>query len=415
MNFYKITYTLYGKHSVKVLHSQTKYEAIQQFHTRHPEAILLSVHSTSTPLTLSIKKIVESLHSTLQREIPLRYKVATLREIAVMSDAGLALDETIEEVAQGTKEKKLQKIYTDIHHRIHTGQNLYEAFKPYQNVFGNITLGMVKLADRSGNVAKAFHTLADMLELLDTNRRHFKKAIRIPLITLLTMILAFVVIMHLVIPKFKEVFTKFGAELPLMTQLLFKTQTFFATYGLLLLAVMVGGYFFIKILYRNHASIRLKVDTLLTSPKLYIIQPLLMNATMHKYNVVFTALVSAGVPIVEALKTSVSIVENSALKQRFLEVENRLQKGISLSDALQESALYESMLVRMLYAGEKSGTLIPMLEKVTHYYHQSFQDKMENLTTYIEPIMMFFMALLLLVLAVGIFMPMWDLSQVVKR
>jgi type II secretory pathway component PulF len=415
MNFYKIVYIFRGERLSEVVGSHTKSEAIQALQLRFSGAILIDVKETSAPVEVYVQVLSSFVQKLVSKQIPLSYKIATIRQIAVMSDAGLPLDEVIYEVAQGVAHKSLQDIYLDIYQSLHTGRSFYDAFRVHQEEFGVVTLTMVQLADQTGRVAEAFYKLADILEVLRENRASFKKALRIPLITLFTMVLAFVVIMHMVVPKFKEVFLKFNAELPWVTELLFGIEAFFSQYGMVVLGGLVIGYGVVHVMYRRCKKCREMFDGVLIHPRFYLVHPIIFYASMHKYNLVFTQLVSTGIPIAEALKIAVNMVENRAIQKRFLSVNNSLAKGLSLSEAFQATQLYEPMLLHMLKSGEVSGKLEEMLQKITDYYARRFQNIIDNLTTYIEPIMMFFMATLVLLLALGIFMPMWDLSQVMKR
>jgi len=135
---------------------------------------------------------------------------------------------------------------------------------------------------------------------------------------------------------------------------------------------------------------------------------------MHKYTLVFSELIRSGIPVSDALQTAVGMVDNAVVKQKLESVNINIKKGLGLSEAFEQTGLFENMLLQMIRAGETSGQLDLMLGKITEYYNMQFQNIIDNLSTYIEPIMMFFIALLVLLMALGIFMPMWDLSQAAK-
>ena len=130
---------------------------------------------------------------------------------------------------------------------------------------------------------------------------------------------------------------------------------------------------------------------------------------------IFTELVRAGIPIADALDTAVLMVDNETLKEKLSTIKVAVQQGVSLTDAMRNTGLYESMLIQMISAGEQSGSLDKMLGNVTDYYKEKFDDIIDNISSYVEPIMLFFMAGMVLLLALGIFMPMWDLGKAVKN
>jgi type II secretory pathway component PulF len=217
-----------------------------------------------------------------------------------------------------------------------------------------------------------------------------------------------------VVPKFKDIFSKFKTELPLPTRILLNLEWAFSNYGLLIIGILAIGIFTMKFMYKNNKDFKYKMDKLLIHPKFYLINKAIFLSTMHKYNLVFGELVKSGIPVSEALDTAVGMVDNAAIKEQLLTVNANIGRGMSLAESFQITGLYENMLLQMIKAGEAGGQLDAMLDKVTQYYDMEFQDLIDNLSAYIEPIMMFFIAILVLLMALGIFMPMWDLGKAVK-
>ena len=166
--------------------------------------------------------------------------------------------------------------------------------------------------------------------------------------------------------------------------------------------------------YKNDKDFKYKVDKILVHPKFYLIHKVIFFSSMHQYTLVFGELVKSGIPVSEALDTAVGMVTNAYIKEKLLTVNANISRGISLSDAFEQTELFENMLLQMIRAGEQGGQLDAMLGKVTDYYDARFQDLIDNLAAYIEPIMLFFIAGLVLLMALGIFMPMWDLGKAVK-
>jgi type II secretory pathway component PulF len=185
-------------------------------------------------------------------------------------------------------------------------------------------------------------------------------------------------------------------------------------YGIYILLAMAGMLFFFMHQYKNNPAFKYKMDKLLVHPKFYLIKDIIFYSSMHKYTLIFGELIRAGIPVSEALSTAVGMVDNSYIKEKLQGVNADIARGISLSDAFKQTGLFENMLLQMIKAGESSGQLDAMLSKVTQYYDSKFQDLIDNLSTYIEPVLLFFIAGLVLLLALGIFMPMWDLGKAAK-
>jgi general secretion pathway protein F len=188
----------------------------------------------------------------------------------------------------------------------------------------------------------------------------------------------------------------------------------FSHYGLLILLILIALLVAIKYFYKNDRGFKYKMDKVMIHPKFYLINKAIFLSTMHKYNLVFGELVKSGIPVSEALVTAVGMVDNLAIKEKLLTVNANIGRGMNLTEAFELTGLYQNMLLQMIRAGESGGQLDAMLEKVTQYYEMEFQNLIDNLAVYIEPIMLFFIAGLVLLMALGIFMPMWDLGKAVN-
>ncbi|HHD75578.1 MAG TPA: type II secretion system F family protein [Campylobacterales bacterium] len=362
----------------------------------------------------SLNSAISSLKESFEPKINIANKIAAIRQISVMTDAGISIHDAITEVAANTENPKLKKIYENIGADINAGKSIADSIEPYKEEFGHISIAMTNLGEKTGNIASAYAKLARILEDIRDNVKKFKKAIRTPLITLAAMAIAFTILIMAVVPKFKEMFEKFDSALPLPTQMLLFLENILNNYGLYVLAGIALIVFIFIRQYKRDEKFKYKVDKILVHPKFYLIHKIIFFSTMHKYTLVFGELVKSGIPVSEALDTAVDMVDNAYIKEKLLTVNANIARGISLSDAFEQTELFENMLLQMIRAGETGGQLDAMLGKVTEYYDSRFQDIIDNLAAYIEPIMLFFIAGLVLLMALGIFMPMWDLGKAVK-
>jgi general secretion pathway protein F len=382
---------------------------------KFPRTMITKAVETSAPLEDSISELFEGLKKSSKSKIPIQDKISTIRQIAVMTDAGIAINDTLAEVSDNTSNKQLKEIYAKINADINAGNSMSDAMEPYTEEFGHVALAMTNLGERTGNISESYHKLADILENLRDNQAKFKKAIRGPLITLTAMAIAFTILIMVVVPKFKDIFSKFKTDLPIPTQILLKLEWAFSNYGPLILLIFAGLIFLVKFMYKNNKDFKYRMDKMMIHPRFYLINKAIFLSTMHKYNLVFGELVKSGIPVSEALDTAVGMVDNMAIKEQLLTVNANIGRGMSLAESFQITGLYENMLLQMIKAGESGGQLDAMLDKVTDYYNMEFQDLIDNLSAYIEPVMMFFIAGLVLLMALGIFMPMWDLGRAVSN
>ncbi len=414
MNYYKVTMSQKGKRSQEVVKAKSKISAIRTAKQEYTGFNIIKAEETTPGMGDKLNDLLGGVKKSMEGKIDIGHKISSIRQIAVMTDAGISIHDSIDEVAKNTENPRLKAIYSTIGNDINAGKGIGDSIEPYREEFGHVALAMTHLGEKTGNIAGSYHKLADILESIRDNTKKFKKAIRTPLITLAAMAVAFTIMIMVVVPKFKSMFEKFNTALPIPTQILLGLEHALNNYGLYILLGIGLGVFSMMHTYKNSDDFKYKVDKLLVHPRFYLIHKIIFFATMHKYTLVFGELVKSGIPVAEALDTAVGMVDNLYIKQKLLSVNANIARGISLSDAFEQTELFENMLLQMIRAGESSGQLDMMLEKVEGYYDSRFQDLIDNLAAYIEPIMLFFIAGLVLLMALGIFMPMWDLGKAVK-
>lgn len=339
--------------------------------------------------------------------------VASIKQLSVMTNAGISIHDSIKEVANATEDRKLKEIFSAMNDDLNAGLSLTESSAKFRGELGDVVLAMISLGESTGNMAESLAKLAQMLDEIWENQRKFKKAMRYPMILMIAMAIAFTVLMLYVVPKFREIFEELGADLPLPTRILLGIESVLSNYGLYVLAGIIGIIFALKWAYKNNDEFKRGWDKGIL--KVYLFGKIIFYSTMSRFMLIFTELVRAGIPIADALDTAVLMVDNETLKEKLSTIKVAVQQGVSLTDAMRNTGLYESMLIQMISAGEQSGSLDKMLGNVTDYYKEKFDDIIDNISSYVEPIMLFFMAGMVLLLALGIFMPMWDLGKAVKN
>ena len=338
--------------------------------------------------------------------------VAAIRQLSVMTNAGISIHDSIKEVARATEDKVLKGIFSAMNDDLNAGLSLTESAEKFRGQLGDVVVAMVSLGEATGNMAESLAKLAQMLTELYENQRKFKKAMRYPMTLMIVMAIAFTILMMYVVPKFREIFEELGADLPLPTRILLAIESALSNYGGYILLAIIATIVGLKWLYKNNDQFKIGWDRGIL--KVYLFGKIIFYSTMSRFMLIFTELVRAGIPIADALDTAVLMVDNHTLKEKLSSVKIAVQQGVSLTEAFDNTGLYESMLIQMISAGEQAGNLDKMLGNVADYYKEKFDDIIDNISSYVEPIMLFFMAGMVLLLALGIFMPMWDLGKAVK-
>ncbi|MDA3051237.1 type II secretion system F family protein [Campylobacter sp. JMF_02 ED1] len=339
--------------------------------------------------------------------------VAAIRQLSVMTNAGISIHDSIKEVARATEDKTLKGIFSAMNDDLNAGLSLTESAEKFRPQLGDVVVAMVSLGEATGNMAESLAKLASMLTELYENQRKFKKAMRYPMTLMIVMAIAFTILMMYVVPKFREIFEELGADLPLPTKILLGIESALSNYGGYILLGIIVTIVGLKWLYKNNDQFKIGWDRGIL--KVYLFGKIIFYSTMSRFMLIFTELVRAGIPIADALDTAVLMVDNHTLKEKLSSVKIAVQQGVSLTEAFENTGLYESMLIQMISAGEQAGNLDKMLGNVADYYKEKFDDIIDNISSYVEPIMLFFMAGMVLLLALGIFMPMWDLGKAVKN
>lgn len=412
MKYYEIEYLAQNKRGRMGIKAQNKNDAMTIAKMRSP-GIIVKVKESAVPMDERLNDVKDKIEAALgNKKLKIPILVVAIRQLSVMANAGISIHDGVREVTKATTDKKLKLIFEQIDDDLNSGTSLTESLIKFREEVGDITIAMVKLGENTGNMAESLAKLADILQEVWDNQQKFKKAIRYPIIVIVAIAIAFTILMIYVVPKFREIFEQLGAELPLPTKILLGAEYALSNYGLLILAGLLATIFAVKYLYTTSSNFKAKFDARVL--KVYLIGNIIFYSTMSRFNLVFSELVKAGLPIADALDTSLLTITNTKLNEQLSTVKISVQRGVSLTDSFRETELYEGMLVQMISAGEQSGSLDDMLLKVTDYYRSKFNDIIDNISSYIEPILIGFIAAMVLLMALGIFMPMWDMAKAVK-
>lgn len=415
MKNFEVEYVKDGKRQKMFVKADNKASA-QNIAKRQRSGTILKVGETkNAPANIGLNDLAANITRLLGAggKIKIPLMVASVRQLAVMTTAGISIHDSIKEVANSTEDQRLKEIFTSMSDDLNSGLSLTEASNKFKHELGDVFIAMVSLGESTGNMAEALTKLSEMMQELWDNKQKFKKAMRYPITILIALAVAFVVLMLFVVPKFKEIFDELGAKLPLPTRILFSIESVLSNYGLYVLGGLIATIFGIRYMLRNNDEFKKGWDKYIL--KVYLFGKIIFFSTMARFTLIFTELVRAGIPIADSLDTANKMVDNQTLKVKLGTVKVAVQQGVSLTDAFRNTEIFESMLIQMISAGEQSGSLDTMLKNVADYYKMKFNDIIDNISSYIEPLLLFFMACMVLLLALGIFMPMWDLGSAVKN
>ncbi len=412
MKYYLATVLNKGKKEPHGLYAKNRKEANDTAKLKF-SGIIIKVVEAEEPFDIKLKKFKTNLLKNIsKKKIKPDSLIAAIRQLAVMTNAGISIHDSLRDIGESTDDNALEIVFSKLADDINAGHSLSASMENFRFELGNLTIAMVQLGEKTGNLDEALYALADMLEEIRANYVKFKKAMAYPRNVMIAMAVAFTILISFVVPKFKVMFEKLNTELPIPTQILLTLEYLFNNYGLILLGGLFSGFMIAKYLINNNIAIKFKWHELLL--KTYLINKIIKFSILNRFTLVFSELIRAGIPIAEALDTATSMIDNLPLKTKLMSVRSTVEKGGTLNKGLKDIGLFENMIIQMVRAGEDSGTLDTMIKKVAEYYKMKFDAIIDGLSEAIEPIMLFIIAGLVILLALGIFLPMWDMGNAVR-
>ncbi|MCX5713044.1 MAG: type II secretion system F family protein, partial [Candidatus Omnitrophica bacterium] len=312
------------------------------------------------------------------------------RQLYALQKAGLPLLSSLTALSAQAKNTFFKKVIDDISRDIRGGLSFSEALRKYPRVFDNIYISMVHAAESGGNLANILERLATLIEQdMDTKNR-IKGATRYPMIAFFVLCLGFTIVVTFVIPRFAMVYSHFNALLPLPTRILIAINVAIQHYWYIFLIIVTGlviGFIqFLKTPFGRSIwdNIRLKVP---------VFGPLVTMLTMSRFTRITAILMKSGVPILEVLELSARTSGNVIIARAILNIKESVSQGKGISEPMKVSGLFPEAVVQMVAVGEQTGKVDELLLSVADYYDLESGYMIKNLTTYIEPILIFILAL----------------------
>lgn len=330
------------------------------------------------------------------------------RQMAAMMKSGIPIVSGLRGVAESIENRTFAAILIDISHHLEAGTSLTQAMHLQENVFDDLTISFINVGEETGKLEKAFSYTIKSLEMERDTKRRIKAATRYPSIVIGAIALALIVVNIYVIPSFEGVFAKLGGDLPLPTQILLATSSFMTNYGLLLLAGLVGLYLYFK---QYTAT---KKGALWWGEKqlnLFIVGSLIKRIIMGRFARTLAMLISSGMPMVQSLKVTMSIVNNAYIAQKIDDIRHGIEEGANMSRVVANTEMFTPIIVQMITVGEETGQMDQLLDHVADFYEEEIDHELEQLSARMEPVILLSMGVLVLVLVMGIFLPIWQIYE----
>lgn len=359
------------------------------------------------------RKTIElpDINSLLQTITP-QDAILFSRQLATLFAAGIPLTRALFTLEMQLSSKKLAAIIKTVREDVEGGATFANALKKHPHVFDETYYSMVEAGEAGGILDNILERLASMKERVAEINSKVKAATLYPKIVVGTIVIAVIILMTFVVPKFARLYANFNVPLPWPTRALIALSNFFTSYWYLVAIIVIAPIVLFKWYTKTENGHYNWDKWKLNIP---IFGPFSQKATMSRFARIFGALYKSGLPILQSLDIVSRITDNRLISKAVKEIENDIRAGKSLSELMEKSRLFPPMVVQMARVGEETGALDEMLEKVAQYYDQEVEHTVRNLTTILEPMLLGVIFGMVLFLALAIFLPMWDIVSIVKR
>lgn len=334
------------------------------------------------------------------------------RQMYTLTRAGVPMIRGIRGLAETSRNPLLGEILNRTRVELEAGRELSAAMGQHPEVFTPLMVSMVRVGENTGRLDEAFLQLSQYLELERDTRSRVKAALRYPTFVLVAIAVAIGIINGWVIPAFTQAFQTLKVELPWQTRLLIATSDFTVAYWPYLLTGLLLGAAGVRY-YVSRGEGKYRWDRF--KLRLPLVGGIILRATLTRFARAFAMTTRAGVPLIQALTVVGRAVDNDYVEERVLSMRNGVERGDSLTRTATATGLFTPLTLQMMGVGEETGATDQMMEEVADFYEREVDYDLKNLSGAIEPLLIVAVGGLVLVLALGVFLPMWDLTQVAGR
>ncbi len=331
------------------------------------------------------------------------------RQIHTLLKAGVPIMRALLGMQESNPNQSMKQLIGEIRDSLDAGRELSASFARRPKVFSPFYLAMVRVGEVTGMLEEIFLRLFYHMEFQQFMRNQVKSALRYPTFVVIAMVVAITIVNIFVIPAFAAVFKGFNAELPMMTRVLLASSGFFVSYWWLMLGIVIAAVSafrtWIGTARGKHDWDRLKLG-------IPIAGKIIEKATLARFASSFALATRSGVPVVQAMSVVAMTVDNDYIARKVEGMRETIERGESVLRAAMQSKVFTPIVLQMIAVGEESGSLDEMMDEVSGMYQREVEYELKTLSAQIEPILIVFLGVLVLVLALGIFLPIWDLSKV---
>lgn len=367
-----------------------------------------------TPIEIVVTKKPSSGNGDGWLSRLLEQKVRTIdvqlfsRQIYTLLKAGVPIMRGLAGLQESAINKSFARVLKDIRESLDAGRELSAAMRRHTDVFSSFYLSMVRIGETTGRLEEVFLRLFTHLEFEREMRDRVRAALRYPTFVVIAMVAAITIINLFVIPAFAKVFAGFNAELPLMTRILINTSNFTIRYWPVMLGLVATAGLALRMYVKTQRGRYVWDRTKLRIP---IVGKILLKGTLARFARSFALASKSGVPIVQGLSVVAQTVDNTYITSRVEQMRDGVERGESILRTAVTTGVFTPVVLQMIAVGEETGELDSLMDEIAEMYEREVDYELKTLSAQIEPILIIGLAILVLILALGVFLPIWDLGR----
>lgn len=370
------------------------------------------------PITITEKKENKTESSSKKINLFVSKKVTNndlslfTRQMYTLLKSGVPILNAVQHLAENARSQRLSEVLKSVAEDLAAGRSLGLAMQQHPKVFTPLIVGMVRVGENTGHLNDVFLHLTSYLELEDSTIKRAKSAIRYPAFVIGAIAIGMIIINIFVIPIFARVYARANIPLPKMTIILIKISTFFTTHWILMLGIMVlvwiGFRLYVKTPEGRFAWDRLQI-------RLPVVGVLLKRIILLRFAQTFSIVANSGIPIVEGLGLVAQSINNEYAKKEIMVMQDAIQHGNSILQAAHTCKLFTPIELQMLGVAEETGELGAMLNEIAFYYQREVDYDLKKLTDLIEPILLIAISIMVLLLALAVYLPIWNMVKLAHQ
>jgi len=334
------------------------------------------------------------------------------KQMYTLLKAGIPIMRALAGIQSSVGNAKLAQVVGQLRVSLDSGRELSVAMTEHPKVFDGFYISMIRVGEGTGNLDNIFLRLAQHIEFERFMRGQIKSALQYPIFVLSAMAIAIVVINVMVIPQFEKVFASMHTDLPFITQVLIAFSSFMRNYWFVLIGMIVGAVWMFKS-YTSTSAGRSQWDRY--KMRIPIAGKIIFKGTMARFARSFALSTRSGLPILSALRLVSQTVENDYLAAKILSMSAGIERGETILRTATQTGVFNPLVLQMIAVGEESGSLDDLMQEIADMYQADVEYDVKTLGAQIEPILIIFLGILVLILALGVFLPIWDMSSVMLK